>query len=94
VTRPVKELAGFARAELAPGQSARITFVLHTDRLAFTGRDLRRVIEPGTVEVQVGASSEDVRLRGSFEVAGDVRAVEGSRRLTTPAFVNFLEAQP
>jgi len=39
VVRPVRWLAGFARVALAPGEDARVTFRLHTDRTAFTGRD-------------------------------------------------------
>ncbi|HZQ86333.1 MAG TPA: glycoside hydrolase family 3 N-terminal domain-containing protein, partial [Acidimicrobiales bacterium] len=93
VTRPVLELVGFARAALAPAQSARVEFAVHADRLSFTGRDLRRVVEPGTVEVQVGASCQDVRLRGAFAVVGELRDVPEGRILTTPAIVNFLEAQ-
>ena len=94
VTRPVQELAGFVRVELAPAQAARVTFELHTDRLAFTGRDLRRVVEPGAIEVQVSASCQDGRLRGSFEVTGPLRVVGEGRRLTTAAHVKFLEVQP
>lgn len=47
VTRPVLELAGFARVALAPGERARVTFALHADRTSFTGLNLRRIVEPG-----------------------------------------------
>ena len=93
VTRPVLELAGFGRVALAPGQAARVDFEVHADRLSFTGRDLRRVVEPGTVEVHVGASCQDVRVRGAFAVVGEVRDVPEGRILTTPVSVKFLEVQ-
>jgi beta-xylosidase len=87
VTRPVIQLAGFARVVLAPGQQARVSFRLHADRTSFTGVDLRRVVEPGLVEVLVGGSSHDVRLRSSFELTGEPRVVGHDRVLTTPAEV-------
>jgi beta-glucosidase len=70
VTRPVMELRGFARVPLAAGESRRVTFELRVAQLAFHDRDMRLVVEPGSIEVLVGASSEDIRLRGGFEVAG------------------------
>ena len=48
VVRPVKWLAGFARASLEPGEAARVTFRVHADRTSFTGQDLTRIVEPGT----------------------------------------------
>ena len=64
VTRPVIELAGFARVVLEPAERARVTFTLHADRTSFTGVDLRRIVEPGEIRVMIGASSEDIRGRG------------------------------
>ena len=58
VTRPVRELKGFRRIELEPGQTETVTFDLHTDDLAFFGRDQQRVIEAGEFRVWVGGSSE------------------------------------
>ncbi len=84
VTRPVKQLAGFARVGLEPGSAVDVTFQLHADRTAFTGRDLRRIVEPGEVEVFVGTSAADLPCRGSFTLVGPVRVVDHSRRLDTP----------
>ena len=58
VTRPVRELKGFRRIELEPGQTETVTFDLHTDDLAFFGRDQQRVIEAGEFRVWIGGSSE------------------------------------
>jgi len=58
VTRPVRELKGFRRIELKPGQTETVTFDLHTDDLAFFGRDQQRVVEAGEFRVWVGGSSE------------------------------------
>ncbi|GAA2025873.1 glycoside hydrolase family 3 N-terminal domain-containing protein [Catenulispora yoronensis] len=90
VTRPVTELVGFARVPLAPGESARVSFQLHTDRLSFTGLDMTRIVEPGEVRLSVGSSSSDLRARASVSLTGSTRTVAGDRVLTTPAVVRTL----
>jgi len=87
VTRPVKWLAGFARAALEPGEAARVTFRVHADRTSFTGRDLTRIVEPGTITVTVGGSSDDLPLTGSFILTGPIRTVGIDRVLDTPVSV-------
>ena len=81
VARPVKELKGFRKIALGPGEEKTVTFELSADQLAFYDCSMRLVVEPGQFEVMVGSSSEDVRLRGSFEVAGHVKVVAPSRTL-------------
>ena len=90
VARPVLQLTGFAKLTLAPRESARVTFRLHADRAAFTGIDLRRIVEPGTIEVYVGRSSTDLPCAGSFDLTGPTREVGNDRFLTTPAEVTPL----
>ena len=68
VTRPVLELRGFSRVELAPGEEARVVIPLRARDLAFFGEDGAFVVEPGAIQVLVGASSRDIRLRGGFEI--------------------------
>ena len=75
VVRPVKELKGFCRVDLPAGGAARVAVHLPTDMLSFTGLDGHRIVEPGQFELQVGASSADIRLRGQFEVTGKTRAL-------------------
>ncbi|WP_256862563.1 fibronectin type III-like domain-contianing protein [Microbispora sp. GKU 823] len=87
VTRPVRQLAGFARVRLEPGESARATFAVHADRTAFTGRDLRRIVEPGDIEVFVGTSASDLPCRGRVRLTGPLRHVGRGRRLVTPVEV-------
>ncbi len=90
VVRPVKWLAGFARAALEPGEAARVTFRVHADRTSFTGRDLTRIVEPGTITVALGGSSDDLPLTGSFTLTGPVRTVGIDRVLDTPVSVKKL----
>ncbi|WNV89485.1 glycoside hydrolase family 3 N-terminal domain-containing protein [Umezawaea sp. Da 62-37] len=83
VTRPVRQLAGFTRVELDAGQSRRVSFRLHADRTSFTGVAGHRIVEPGALHVLVGASSEDIRLTGGFDLVGETRRVGHDRVLTT-----------
>jgi beta-xylosidase len=89
VVRPVRWLAGFGRVTLAPGESARVTFRLHADRTAFSGRDGTRLVEPGVIAVAVGGASDDLPLAGSFTLTGPVRAAGADRVLTTPVSVGY-----
>jgi beta-glucosidase len=66
--QPVIRLAGFERIALEPGESRVVTFRLGPDDLAILDDTMRRVVEPGTFRVWVGASSTDLRLRGALEV--------------------------
>ena len=71
VFRPEEELRGFARVELAPGESRRVSVEL--DARAFSYFNVKTggwEVEGGAYEVRVGASCEDVRLTGSLELAG------------------------
>lgn len=60
VTRPVKELRGFRRITLDPGQTKSVEFPLGFDELSFLNRDMRRVVEPGTFKIMVGGNSVDL----------------------------------
>ncbi|MFD5320551.1 glycoside hydrolase family 3 N-terminal domain-containing protein [Streptomyces sp. NPDC127098] len=88
VTRPVRELVGYARVSLAAGTAARVGFRLHADRTSFTGVEHRRVVEPGTFTVAVGYSSEDLPLTCDFAVTGTTRVLTGARVLSTPVEVS------
>jgi beta-glucosidase-like glycosyl hydrolase len=87
VTRPVKQLTGFARVSLEPHTDALVRFQVHADRTAFTGRDLRRIVEPGDIDVMVGTSAEDLPCRGTVRLTGPLRVVGADRRLVTPVDV-------
>jgi beta-glucosidase len=60
MTRPVKELKGFQRITLRPGEKRRVEFTLGPESLGFYNREMRFVVEPGEFKVMVGSSSEDV----------------------------------
>ena len=87
VPRPVKELKGFKRITLAPGETRSVIFDLPVDQLAFYDEDMRLVVEPGTIQVIVGSSSEDIRLRGSFEILGSQKRQVAARVFACPVRV-------
>jgi beta-xylosidase len=87
VVRPQHWLAGFTRVPLEPGQERRVTFRLHADRTAFTGRAGTRIVEPGEIGVAIGGASDQLPLRGSFTLAGPERAAGPGRVLDTPAAI-------
>jgi len=60
-TRPVKELRGFRRVPLQPGETRTVTFEIGPEQLAYHGPDMKRVVEPGQFEVMVGGNSVDVQ---------------------------------
>jgi beta-xylosidase len=84
VARPVRQLAGFARVTLEPGEAVDVRFRVHADRTAYTGRDLKRIVEPGDVEILVGNSSVNLPCRSKVRLTGEVRIVGHDRQLTTP----------
>lgn len=61
VTRPVKELKGFRRVTLAPGETKTVSFDVDSRALQFWNAEMHRVVEPGTFTIMVGADSVDVR---------------------------------
>ena len=71
VTRPVRELRGFRRVTLQPGQTQTLRFELRSADLALYDRDMRRVVEPGTFTLWAGGSSA-ATLQAKFTVTGDV----------------------
>jgi beta-glucosidase len=60
VTRPVKELRGFQRWSLNPGETKTVTFTLGFNELSFLNRDMKRVVEPGTFTIMAGGNSVEL----------------------------------
>lgn len=67
ITRPVKQLRGFQRVSLKPGESRTVSFQLGFDDLAFYNAQMKRVVEPGSFTVFAGGNSTD-NLEAKFEV--------------------------
>jgi len=68
VTTYEKNLRGFKRIRLLPGETKTVNFVLRPDDLALWDRSMHFVVEPGKFKVMIGSSSEDIRLHAEFEI--------------------------
>ncbi len=75
VTRPEKELKGFVKVYLDPGEEKNIVFTLYAEQLAFYDRDMNLVVEPGTYDILIGRSSKDIILKDSFKIIGKKRKI-------------------
>ncbi len=75
--RPLQELKAFQRVTLSPGETATLTFTLPVEMFNFTRRDGKRIVEPGEFELQVGASSADIRAVVNVQVSGKTRVLAG-----------------
>lgn len=81
VVQPVQRLVGYTRLELRPGEARRIHVTVPADLASFTGRDGRRVVEPGELELRLAASSAGPRLTARVTLTGAERHVDHTRRL-------------
>ena len=75
VSRPLKQLVGFQRINLQPGQKKTVTFAVAVNQLGLYNRNLDFVLEPGTIRVLIGSSSADIRLAGAFEITGETTPI-------------------
>lgn len=92
VTRPAQQLAGFGRAEVAAGESQRVTFSLDATQLGYTNIGRVFAVEPCRVDVMVGLDSDRHELTGSFELVGDVRVLSSHERtFLTPVSVETIQ---
>ena len=87
VTRPVQELVGFKRVELQPGERCQVTFTVKMSQLGFYNHEMQFVVEPGNMQVMIGASSDDIRLKGVFEITGETVPLIGKRSYLSRAKV-------
>ena len=86
--RPVKELKGYRRMLLNPGEQAMVTFHLPVDQLAFYNNDLELVLEAGQIDVMVGGSSSDIRLTGEFQIVGPDKMIVEDRVFECPVRIS------
>jgi len=77
--RPVKELAGFARVELDPGETKTVTFHMPVTQTAFVGRDMKWIVEKGEMTLMVGSSSEEIRLQDKVTISETKKIDEKTR---------------
>lgn len=85
VTRPVKQLCGYARVRLEPGQTGKVTFRVDCAQLGFTNENDEFVVEPGKTAFWVGEHSEALENSAEVTLTGSVRNLAGKRKFTSRA---------
>lgn len=73
VTRPVKELRGFRRITLDPGETRTVELTLGPSELSFLNREMNRVVEPGAFKIMVGGNSDDL-IDTTLNIVGKPRS--------------------
>lgn len=79
MVRPVKELAGFKRVTLQPGETKKVIFTVAASQMAFLDREMRWKVEKGSYTIEIGSSSQDIQLTGEYRVTGDAW-IDGKHR--------------
>ena len=92
VTRPVAQLVGYARVDLAPGDEAIVEFDVPTARLAFTDRQFDRIVEPGRIDLWVGPSCDERQTSTSITFTGENHNVTPADARLVGVRVEILEA--
>jgi beta-glucosidase len=87
VTRPVRALLAFVKVPLESGESSTVRFDIHTDRLAFTGLEGHRIVEPGEILLYAGSSSGDTPLEAKLQLTGRQRDLSVVRQGGVPVRV-------
>ncbi|MEU6970389.1 glycoside hydrolase family 3 N-terminal domain-containing protein [Kitasatospora aureofaciens] len=90
VVQPVQRLIGYRRIPLAAGATCRVELTVPADLASFTGRDGRRIVEPGALELRISASSTDPRLTVPLRLTGRARALDHTRLLHPTVTVHDL----
>ncbi|MFC7757368.1 fibronectin type III-like domain-contianing protein [Catellatospora bangladeshensis] len=80
-------LIGYARVPLEPGRAKRVEFTVPADLAAYTGREGRRIVEPGDLELRLGASSADIRHTVPVRLHGPERTAGFRRAMTSEVSV-------
>lgn len=91
MARPVKELAGFKRVSLQPGEKKKVVFEVAASQMAFLDKDMRWKVEKGTIGVEIGSSSEDIRLTGEYKVKNNAWVKGRDRAFYANVFVEQAE---
>jgi beta-glucosidase len=96
VTTYEKNLRGFERIHLETGETQKVAFELSPDDLMLINENKKRVVEQGEFKVMIGASSEDIRLNGKFEVV-DIenlaKILESKSKISTSNFIKTEQRQ-
>ncbi|MCD8366036.1 MAG: fibronectin type III-like domain-contianing protein, partial [Clostridiales bacterium] len=83
VTRPIKQIVGFKRLTLEPGEEKRVSCRLKMSQMGYYNENMEFVVEPGTMKVMVGDAENALPLKGEFTITGPAVNVMGKRSYTS-----------
>jgi beta-glucosidase len=92
VTRPVRQLIGFQRVSLLPGQRAEVEFTVNADLASYTDRKLRRRVDSGRLVLTIATDAAEVGHALDVRLVGETRFVDATRTTTAVARVRALES--
>jgi beta-xylosidase len=87
VTRPVTQLIGFTRVELAAGASAEVAFHVHADLSSYTDRSLRRRVDAGELQLRIDQNAAGGQTPLTVTLVGPVRTVDHTRTMAVPVTI-------
>jgi hypothetical protein len=87
VARPLTALIGYTRVGLMPGETQAVEFTVHADLTSYTGRDGKRIVEPGEVHLLLSPSSAQAAHTIRLWLTGPARLAGPDRQLITTARV-------
>jgi beta-glucosidase len=87
VTRPNKQLSGFCRITMQPEEEKKVVFHLDLAQLGYYNEDMEFVVEPGTMNLMMGTSSQVLPLGDSVQLTGKANSVMGRRAYICPTEV-------
>ncbi|WP_215699013.1 glycoside hydrolase family 3 N-terminal domain-containing protein [Clostridium sp. MCC353] len=90
VVRPVKQLAGFKKVSLEPGEKKRVTFRLKTSQLGYYNEEMEFVVEPTVMDIMIGTSAHQIAYTGEITLTGEKVNVMGRRSYTCEADVSAI----
>ena len=92
VTRPVRQLIGFTRVWLEPGETVEVSFHVHADLASYTDRALRRRVDPGLIGLVIGSDAAAGGEMATVELFGPIRQVDHTREMSVPVDVRVVSA--
>jgi beta-glucosidase len=88
VSRPVKQLRGFARVALAPGETRKVSFTLSSAQFALWSQQGDWRIEPGAIQLMLGSASDDIRARAEFAISGTAKGIVAPAAIATETSIS------
>jgi beta-glucosidase len=87
VSRPVKQLRGFSRVNIKPGETRTVSFTLNASQFALYDAQGNWTVEPGIIEIMAGAASDDIRQRGAIRITSAGTSLKAPAAIATSVSV-------